>query len=78
MVKDTEDAQVFSEEQKEMQKAAEQQGQEQTCAINSKANHVRRFIINRCQCDQHCERRNGQDRANQMADGIEILVAVWG
>ena len=38
---------------------------------------MRRFIVNCRQSDQYCQRRNGHYRADQMADGIEILIAVW-
>ena len=77
MVENAKDAQVFPKEQKEMQKTAKQQRQEQTCAINGKTDHMRRLIVDRRQCNQHRQCGNGQYRADQMADGIEILIAVW-
>ena len=35
-------------------------------------------MLHRRQCDQHRQRRNGQDCADEMADGVEVFVAVWG
>ena len=76
MVEDAEDAQVFLEEQKEVQETTEQKGQEQTRPIDRKADDVCRLASACCQSDQHRQRRNGQDRADEMADGVEVFVAV--
>ena len=56
MIEDAEDAQVFVEEQKEMQETTEQKGQEETRPINGKADDVRRFRGERCEGDQYRQR----------------------
>ena len=38
---------------------------------------MRWFIAHGGQSDQYDQRRNGQYRADQMADCIEIFIAVW-
>ena len=76
MVENPEDAQVFPEEQEEMQETTEQKGQEQAGPIDRKADDVRGLVVHGRQSDQHRQRRNGQYRADQVADGVEILIAV--
>ncbi len=77
MIENTEDAQIFLEEQKEMQETTEQKGQKETRPINRKADNVGGLVIHSCQSDQYRQRRNGQDRADQVADGVKIFIAVW-
>jgi len=76
MVENPEDAQVFPEEQEEMQETTKQKGQEQAGPIDRKADDERGLVIHGRQCHQHGQRRNGQDRTDQMADGVEIFVAI--
>lgn len=59
MIEDAENAQVFFEEQKEMQETTEQKGQEETRPIDGEADDVRRFVGACRQSDQYCQRRNG-------------------
>jgi len=76
VIENPKDAQVFPKEQKEMQETTEQKGQEQTRPIDCKADDERGLVIHGRQCHQHGQRRNGQDRTDQMADGVEIFVAL--
>lgn len=53
MIENPEDAQVFFEEQKEVEETTEQKGQEQTRPVDGKADNVRRFVGGCRQRDQH-------------------------
>ncbi len=56
MVENPEDAQVFPEEQEEMQETTKQKGQEQAGPIDRKADDVRGLVVHGRQCDQYRQR----------------------
>jgi hypothetical protein len=76
MIENSKDAQIFSEEQKEVQETTEKKGQKQTRPIDRKADNLSGFVVNGGQSHQHRQRRNGQDSADQVTDGVEVFIAV--
>lgn len=78
VVENAEDAQIFVEYQKKMQKTAEQEGEKQADAIDGESHHVDGFSGNGRERDQHRQRGNGEDRADEVADGVEVFIGIWG